>query len=315
MTLRRLVPLAILALALLAPTLPAQGATGAPVGAHTASVGNATLSYWVGPNATQVDEELSLGEQGQIWFWLSANETRAVAYLNVTSSNATLDIPNGSVVLDASGNGTRVPANVSFRTTIADAGVVHQAYAFTGQVYREENGTLVLLGPISGSGTFTVDVGALVPVPTAPAPGIPSAYLWGGAALLLVGAIVVGVSVRQRNIRRRMNDNRKRSVVMRELELEKKLEKAKDPEQVQEIKQEIRAQESVREKRRELQILEAKRADAQKTLDLLKKRHESGGLTKLQYDNMAAKKQADLARIDAEIAQMEQEDSSGGAAA
>jgi len=71
--------------------------------------------------------------------------------------------------------------------------------------------------------------------------------------------------------------------------------------------QEIRQQERVRTERRELQILEAKRADALKGIDLLKKRHELGALSKLQYDNMVAKRQAELAKIEAEIAAMERE--------
>src|SRR5581483_4179882 len=126
-----------------------------------------------------------------------------------------------------------------------------------------------------------------------------------------------GYSIRQRNVRRRMNEGPKRSQVMREVELERKLEKAaqKDPEQAAQIKAEIRQQEQVREKRREVQILEAKRADVLKTMDLLRKRHEAGGLSKLQYDNMLAKKKADLERIEAEIAQMESEGGDAGAAA
>src|SRR5581483_12219506 len=126
-----------------------------------------------------------------------------------------------------------------------------------------------------------------------------------------------GYSIRQRNVRRRMNEGPKRSQVMREVELERKLEKAaqKDPEQAAQIKAEIRQQEQVREKRREVQILEAKRADVLKTMDLLRKRHEAGGLSKLQYDTMLSKRQADLERIEREIAEMEAQDAGGSAAA
>ncbi|HWH09202.1 MAG TPA: hypothetical protein VNX21_08380, partial [Candidatus Thermoplasmatota archaeon] len=104
-----------------------------------------------------------------------------------------------------------------------------------------------------------------------------------------------------------------RSQALREVELEERA--AKRPEEAAVIQQELRQQEKVKEKRRDLQILEAKRADVLKTMDLLRKRHEAGGLTKLQYDNMVAKKQADLQRIEAEIAQMEAEDAAGGSAA
>lgn len=306
-----------LVMLLLAPGALAQGAPEPHLpGAHTASVGNATVSFWVGPSATVVDETLALGEEGSLWFWLDGSETALVAYLNVTPSTATLAIPNGSVVLTAAANATRAPVNVSFAPTIADAGVVNQSYAFSGEVYREANGTLELVGPISGAGAFTMDVGALVPVPPPAEPGgIPRSWLIAGIAVLVVGGGAGAILARQRAVKRRMNEGPRRSQVMREMELEQKLEKAKakDPEAAVVIQQEIRQAEQVREKRRELQILEAKRADAMKTLDLLKKRHEAGGLTKLQYDNMAAKKRADLERIEAEIAEMERGDS--GAAA
>jgi hypothetical protein len=139
-------------------------------------------------------------------------------------------------------------------------------------------------------------------------------YVGGGAALLVVLGVVV-YGLRQRSVRRRMNEGPRRSQVMREMALEQELTRAKDPERAAEIKAEIRQQEQVREKRRELQILEAKRADVLKTMDLLRKRHEAGGLTKHQYDTMLAKRQADLERIEREIAEMEAAGGDGSAAA
>jgi hypothetical protein len=134
----------------------------------------------------------------------------------------------------------------------------------------------------------------------------------GGAAVVLVAAGAGALVARQRSQRRKMR-GQTRSQALREVELEERAQKR--PEEAAAIQAELRQQEKVKEKRRDLQILEAKRADVHKTLDLLKKRHEAGGLTKLQYDNMVAKKQQDLARIEADIAAMEAEDSGPGAAA
>jgi hypothetical protein len=145
-----------------------------------------------------------------------------------------------------------------------------------------------------------------------PAPAVPT---WGyalGAVLLVLVAGVVAYSVRERSLRRRMR-GATRSQALREEQLEQIAEKR--PEQAAAIHQEIRQQEQVREKRRELQILEAKRADVVKGMDLLKKRLDLGALSKLQYDSMLAKRQAELERIDAEIAAMRAEDGPGGSAA
>lgn len=284
-----------------------------PAGAHDATVGNATLAYWVSPGPGFVKESIDLGEHAAIWFGLvGANDTRLVVHLNVTPTSATLSLSNASFTLDAAPRGFAL-ANATVAPTVADAGRVNMTYSFSAQVYEEQNGTLVLLGPVSGEGAFTYDVGAFVPAP--PAPGVPTTWLLVGAAVLVVGGIGGAVAMRQRAVKRRMNEGPRRSQVMREMEIEEKLEKAKakDPEAAVVIQQEIRQAEKVRENRRELQILEAKRADALKTIDLLRKRHEAGGLTRLQYDNMVAKKQADLERIEAEIAQM-QGDETGAAA-
>lgn len=180
-------------------------------------------------------------------------------------------------------------------------------YSVNFTAFADQNGTLVELGSAMSTGSVTVATAEL-PAPVGPV--LPRTWLLAGLAILVIGGGAGAIALRQRAIRRRMNEGPRRSQVMREMELEQKLEKArtKDPEQAVQIQQEIRAAETVREKRRELQILEARRADAQKTLDLLKRRHEAGGLTKLQYDNMAAKKREDLARLEAEIAQMERQD-------
>ncbi|HET6405599.1 MAG TPA: hypothetical protein VFH78_13230 [Candidatus Thermoplasmatota archaeon] len=305
---------ALLALALVAaPALAQETPATAPLeGVRSVSVGNATLGHWVG-TSTAVDQDVAQGEEASIWFALSVNATaRTVVYLNVTSTSDTLLLENGTLVLDTLPE-ARTTANLSIVPTVADAGVVDMSYAFTGEVWEERDGTLELVGPVSGDNAFTYDVGSFVAPP--PSPGVPREWLFIGLAVLLLAGGGLGLVARQRAVKRRMNAAPRRSQVMREMELEQKLEKAKakDPEAAVVIQQEIRQAEQVREKRRELQILEAKRADALKTLDLLKKRHEAGGLTKLQYDNMVAKKRQDLERIEAEIAEMERQDS--GAAA
>lgn len=295
--------------AVLAQDTPSSG----PSGASTTSVGNFTLLHWVG-NASEVSSNVSSGESAALWFGLgnvTQNATSpVVVFLNVTSNDPDIRVENGTLVLGTTPNATLF---ASARITVGPnvTGPRIAAYQFMGEAYEERNGTLVLIGPANGGAGFGI-TGTEAPVP--PPPGLPPG-MWLLLAVGLLGVLAAGLFLgRRRAQRRRMNEGPRRSQVMRELELEKQLEKAKDPEQVQEIKQEIRQQEQVREKRRELQILEAKRADALKTMELLKKRHESGGLTKLQYDNMVAKKRGDLQKIEADIAQMEAEDAGGAAA-
>lgn len=301
-----------LALALafaLAFALPAASAqespAAAPAGAPSVKAGNWTLAHWVG-NATAIDDDLAANDSASIWFAVTNGTGPVVVFLNVTASG--VEIPNGTLVL-------RAVDDVAFDATNATAlpAPTNATYAFAGEVYEDQNGTLVLVGPVSGQGSFTVQGTIEVPAPPA---GVSPTWIVAGLALL--GVLVIGGFAAKRSAeRRRMNAAPRRSQVMREMELERKLEKVeeKDPEQAAVIKQEIRAQEQVRVKRRELQILEAKRADALKTIDLLRQRHEAGGLTKLQHDNMVAKKRQDLQRIEAEIAQMEAEDAAGGPAA
>lgn len=302
----------LVAALLLAPLGLAQDATAPPAAAHVASAGASQWAWFVGPDPRTVNESALVGGSGSLWLAVSnlsgANVSR-FAVVNVSSDVLAFD--NASFTVQPAGNASwsyqvaafDVPANASGSA----------AFALSVSVYeRLPSGETTLVGSGSGEGSVALEGSA-----QAPAPAIPvSYYVAAGAAVLLVAG-VVGYSLRQRSLRRRMNEGPKRSQVMREVELEKKLEKAqqKDPEQAAQIKAEIRQQEQVREKRREVQILEAKRADVLKTMDLLRKRHEAGGLSKHQYDNMLAKKKADLERIEAEIAQMESEDAGSGAAA
>lgn len=290
---------ALVALLLLAPVALAQ-APPVPAGAYP--VGEPTILYsWVG---TRDQAELELnGTQGTLWFALEApnatsNATSRTYLLNFT--NEDLALANRTLVLEAAKANDAGWAIHSLPFTTGKSG--DNAYwSFDYAVYETVDGNATLLR--QGAASLSVYVVA----PDAP---VAPNYLLIGGGLALLGVLAAGgLAYRRSAERRRMNAAPRRSQVMREMELEKQLERAaeKDPEQAAVIKAEIREQEQVRETRREMQILLAKRADALKTLDLLRKRHEAGGLTKLQYDNMAAKKQADLAKIDAEIAAMERE--------
>jgi len=304
--------LALVALLTLIPLVLASGASP-PEGATPVAPGSSVAYHWLG-NASAVAPSVEPGADAllnvaALMDRSDANATAIVWYVNATSDS--LAFPNASAVLRKEySNVTTSEAYhfASFAFRAPDSTGTY-AYRLSLDQYAETNGTLVALQTANVTGEVVV---ATAEVPAPPA-GIPTTWIIAGAAVLVVGAAAGAFGMRQRAIRRRMNEGPRRSQVMRELELEKRMEKAKAPEHVAEIKQEIRQAEQVREKRRELQILEARRADALKTIDLLRRRHESGGLTKLQFDNMVAKKQADLVRIEAEIAQMEREDA--GAAA
>jgi len=306
-------PLVLLVAALLlAPLGFAQDATTPPEGAHVAAAGVSQLAWFVGPGPREVNESAPVGGSGSLWIAVSnLSATNASRFAVVNVSSATLVFDNASLTVPAAGNASWSYQVVAFDVPSNASGPA--AFALEVSVYeRLPSNETTLVGHGTGAGSVALEGSAVAPAPAVPV----SWYVGGGVAVLLVAA-VAGYSIRQRNVRRRMNEGPKRSQVMREVELERKLEKAaqKDPEQAAQIKAEIRQQEQVREKRREVQILEAKRADVLKTMDLLRKRHEAGGLSKLQYDNMLAKKKADLERIEAEIAQMESEGGDAGAAA
>lgn len=311
--------LAALALLLVAPLALASG-LAPPETASRLDVGDREVAYWVG-NRSEAAQSLTVGEAGALWVAAEVykrpdpNATSLTYYVNATAGGVTLE--NGSAVITKTyENGTTTETHqfVSFPYA-APAAAGPATFSITVEAYATVDDNATRLGIANATlATEIRDADILVPQPPA---GVPTTWLVAAAAVLVLGGGYGAYAMKQRRERARMNAAPRRSQVMREMELERKLEKVveKDPEAAAEIKQEIRAQEQVREKRRELQILEAKRADALKTLDLLKKRHEAGGLTQLQYNNMVGKKQADLERIEAEIAQMEAEDAAGGASA
>lgn len=328
--------LVLLVAGLLAPLALASGFFP-PGGAQSVVGGEVTLAYWIGPSPDvgEVAESVNTSEQGNLWFgvqkarWTPAQPDNATegnaTDENATDTNATLEAAQWTFVNLTSTDLVFDNANLVIRShpltstewdftnstfQLAAQNLTEAAYTFTVESYRTDANGTVLLGTATGGGTVRVSQPVI-------APGLPVTYLVAGGAVVVVGAGAAIFAMRQRREQRLMNQAPRRSQVMREMELEREMEKVaeKDPEAAQEIRQELRVQEQVREKRRELQILEAKRADLQKGMDLLRKRHEAGGLTKHQYDTMVAKRQQDLQRIEAEIAEMEAQDAAGGGSA
>jgi hypothetical protein len=304
MDLRRLALGTLVVFALLAPGAFASGVTP-PDEAPRLPLGERTLAHMA--NATLVP-----GNASSLLFFVTKGNLTDNVTVTIRVDAETLGIHNETVTIVMPVEPVPVSdvwrsAGLDF-TVPASASNANATYTFEATAVADGPNGTTLLATATGAGSIFI---ASIAAPVEPATPFPWPLV--GAASVAVGGGALVVVLRQRAIKRRMNEGPRRSQVMREMELEHKLEKAKDPEQVQEIKQELRAQESVREKRRELQILEAKKADAMKTLDLLRKRHETGGLTKLQYENMAGKKRADLEKIEAEITAMEAADA--GAAA
>lgn len=330
----------LVALLVAAPFVVAQVAAP-PAAAEVESGESVQVAHWVGNESATV-AEVESGRTASLWFGVSplvnrttpppppsnetggnetaGNETTGnetlpnatlpyVAIVNVSSPTLTFETQNVTLIVPEAPGDWQF-ATTSFSTLDGPVGVT--TYSFTVTI-REGDAEGAVVETFTGDGTFTI---AEILVPQPPT-GIPTTWIVGGiVALVLVGG-AGAYAMQQRRERERMNRAPRRSQVMREAALERELERAraKEPERAVAIQQEIREQERTRETRRELQILEAKRADALKTMDLLRKRHEAGGLTKLQYDNMVAKKQADLERIEREIAEMEGSDSDPTAAA
>lgn len=293
---RRTLALALAVLALAGLSLGAAALTpptNAPVQTGTLFA----FSAWAGNETVASNEPVAQGESTIAFFAVHAlapSNASRYAIVDVSTTVATfapvqlnLTIPPNSTDW-ASGNVT-VPTGTN---------ASGPAFNYTATVFESGPNGSVVLETFAGSGPLIV-TGTI----QAPAPFLTTPVLIGGGIVVLLAVAIGAYSVRQRNVRRRMR-GKTRSTTLQQLEQE---EKAKKPEQQAQVQQEIRQQEVVRTQRREMQILEAKRADAQKGLDLLKKRHEMGALSKLQYDNMSAKRRAELERIEAEIEQMERE--------
>ncbi|MFA5860930.1 MAG: hypothetical protein WDA16_04485 [Candidatus Thermoplasmatota archaeon] len=284
-----------------------------PPGAGEATIGGVSVAWWAGPTIAdqRVNASVPAGGADQFWVRMATDDiVTGGGPLNVSGRTWFVNLSSTDIVFDNAslfGNVTvPQPADTAaFLTTRLHVPANAQgsvSLALNITILEQRGNQTVLLG--SALQTLTLQVAA-------PA-GLPSwAYALGGVLIVLVVGVTV-YALRERNLRRRMRGT-VRSQALREAELEEIAQKK--PEQAAVIKQELRAQEQVREKRRDLQILEAKRADVEKNLVLLKKRHEMGALSKHQYDQMVAKKQAELAKLSAEIAEMEAADRDSSAAA
>lgn len=306
----------LLALAL-AALLPIAAASGAypPADAPRVAIGSTMLAHWGGdaPGAGDVESgrvgEVVRGETGALWFGADIDTTRGKNLtLLVEITSLDLGLPNVTLtlVLDSEYSNEWAYANATFETN--DSTPSRASYRFNATLQEATQNGTVVLESVLVEGTVTIADGIL----PAPPAGLPTSWLVGGAAVVLVAVGAGAFAARSRSQRRKMRGTT-RSQALREVELEERA--AKRPEEAAVIQAEIRQQEKVKEKRRDLQILEAKRADVVKSIDLLTKRHQAGGLTKLQYDTMVAKRQQDLMRIEADIAAMEAEEERGGAAA
>lgn len=234
------------------------------------------------------------GEGGNVVFSFTA-PANASAPLN-----ASIELPAavaGVEWLEGSGRDFSMPAS----------GVREEAFAF--RVARDAavgfvrlDFTVAVEGE-SESGVLTLEV---VPAPAPPAAG-PSALsivLGVGAAAVVLGGAAFAVA------RARRPKARPKSETLQRIEMEKQLESARTVEEKQAIREEIKAVEAGKSRARDLQILEAKRADVERTIDLLKKRHDAGQLTRLQYEKMVEKKLDELDRINEELVAAEAGESS-----
>ncbi|HWG90170.1 MAG TPA: hypothetical protein VNZ52_04895, partial [Candidatus Thermoplasmatota archaeon] len=136
---------------------------------------------------------------------------------------------------------------------------------------------------------------------------------WVQIALIAGAVLVLGGGGYALLARRKKPTAAPRSQTLQRIEMERQIERLEkkaeeDPEaaaQVEALKQEQREQELVRQKSRERMIVEAKRDDALKSIDLLKKRREAGQLTELQFNKMMEKKTEQLEALERELSEMD----------
>lgn len=304
--------LALLLVALVALPIAMSATSEPPSNAALQTGTKSAFAAWVGNESSASNEPVAPGAAIVAWFaahaFAPATDPNATRYALVNISPNVETFAAVRVNLSIAPNGTAwAIGNVTVPTSANASTAGSPAFYYNATVFESSGNQTIVLDSFGGSGPNVV-VATVAPAPPA---GLPTTYLVGGGIVLLLAVAVGAYGLRQRNVRRRMR-GKTRSTTLQQLEQE---EKAKKPEQVAQVQQEIRQQEVVRSQRREMQILEAKRADAQKGLELLKKRHEMGGLSKLQFESMVAKKQADLQRVEAEIAEMEAADAGDRSAA
>lgn len=219
--------------------------------------------------------------------WEPRNLT-AGTWLLVVNATAT----GGATVAPSTLTLTLVP-NATGSFTGTSYGTLSITYPASGDRFAV-NGTLVLSqdGAQRDAKTFALDV------PVGAGPGGPSMTTLVAVAAVGVAATGLGAWML---LRRRQVRAAPRSSVLQQAEMEKKLEKAKAPEEKAAIKAEMRQVEAERSLTREAQIVEAKIADVRKGLDRLKERHDAGQLTQHQYDQMRSKRESQLEDLEREM--------------
>lgn len=150
------------------------------------------------------------------------------------------------------------------------------------------------------SDTISLTVPVVTPAPTGdptttPRPPTP-VWVWALAAVVLLAVVPFAVQ----KARKRQVKVAPRSRTLSELQVEDKAEKAspKRAAEVEAARQEVAAREAERLAQRESSILDAKRNDILRSIELMKQRHERGELTAFQFQKLKEKKEAQLAELE-----------------
>jgi hypothetical protein len=154
-------------------------------------------------------------------------------------------------------------------------------------------GTKVLGTAQGDAWAFTV-----VRVP-APGPSLLLPEIVAAIVVLVLLVLAVALSLRRRQVRAAP-----RSAAMRHAQLEEQIERAK-PEEAAQLRQEAVREEQTRALSREAAIVQAKIRDVEAGLDRLRARKDSGRLSQYQFDQMSAERNAELARLQAELRNLE----------
>ncbi|HLE96732.1 MAG TPA: hypothetical protein VI997_05110 [Candidatus Thermoplasmatota archaeon] len=127
-----------------------------------------------------------------------------------------------------------------------------------------------------------------------PAPGVP-VWVWAIGTVVVLGAGAAVLRFRKRQVK-----VAPRSRTLQELEVETKAEKArpKDAATIAAEYEAVQKKEAERLATREASILDAKRADIRKSIDLARQRHERGELSAFQFQKLKENKEKQLAELE-----------------
>ena len=275
---RRLIPLLVLAL-LLAP--------GALAG-HTDGAQSAQV---VGPVRIGYRFE---GGDGSHTFANGTNVT--VRFFLEPLDNGTYRVAIARLGETANVTGTATPGADPLANSVTTTFVAHGPAGdtvialFAAEVHRLDNGTAAYID----RGNLEVSFAIIAPTPP-PVTGFPAWAWYVVGALVLLIALVVVQKARKRQVR-----VAPRSRTLQELQVEDKAEKtsARRAAEVEAARQEVEAREAERLAQRENSIVDAKRQDILRSIELMKQRRERGELTEFQFQKLKEKKEAQLAELD-----------------